>query len=120
MISKIDSDLKVLNHHVYEYRKGLRNLVLHTLPMTLRNRAEERLRREGIPYLVCPVSEHKVNIFFGAADCIEVVARFGSRKLNEFTAEEDFILGVMLGYDRLAQCRRYIRRRELSPKTVCC
>ncbi|MCD4669219.1 MAG: DUF2023 family protein [Actinomycetia bacterium] len=120
MNSKIDSDLKVLNHHVYEYRKGLRNLVLHTLPMTLRNRAEGRLRRDGIPYLVYPVSEHKVNVFFGAADCIEVVARFGSRKLNEFTAEEDFILGVMLGYDRLAQCRRYIRRRELSEKVVYC
>ncbi|NOQ22345.1 MAG: DUF2023 family protein [Candidatus Aegiribacteria sp.] len=48
MISRIDSDLKVLNHHVYEYRKGLRDLVLHTLPMTLKNHAEERLRREGI------------------------------------------------------------------------
>ena len=32
------------------------------------------------------------------------------RPLNALTAEEDFMLGTMLGYDREQQCRRYLTR----------
>ncbi|MCD4706319.1 MAG: DUF2023 family protein [Candidatus Sabulitectum sp.] len=80
--------MKVLNHHVYEYRKGLRNLVLHTIPMSLKVWAEARLERDSIPYIVCPVSNRKINLFFGEKDCVDVIASFGSKKLNEFTPEE--------------------------------
>lgn len=114
MLPESDNDLKVLNHHVYEYRKGLRNLVLHTIPMSLKVWAEARLERDSIPYIVRPVSNRKINLFFGEKDCVDVIASFGNKKLNEFTPEEDFILGIMLGYGRLAQCCRYLRRREMS------
>jgi len=32
--------------------------------------------------------------------------------LNNYTDEEDFILGIMLGYDRYKQCDRFIKRRN--------
>ena len=34
------------------------------------------------------------------------------RSLSDLTDEEDFILGVMLGYDRLKQCERYLKRKR--------
>ena len=32
--------------------------------------------------------------------------------LSNLTDEEDFILGTMLGYDRVKQCERYLRRKR--------
>jgi hypothetical protein len=32
--------------------------------------------------------------------------------LNELSDEQDFMLGVMLGYGRLVQCDRYLQRRS--------
>lgn len=101
--------MEVLSHHIYEYKKGLRNLVLHTLNAAYRQEAEEKLNHQEISYLIREVSPSKINIFFGAKECIEVIRQFGEKKLYEFTPEEDFILGTMLGYDRLQQCRRYMR-----------
>ncbi len=114
-----DGDLKILNHHIYEFRKGLRNLVLHTIPMWLLHWATERLQRDGISYVVRPVNPGKVNIFFGEEHCVNVIASFGEKPLNQYTPEEDFILGIMLGYGRLAQCARYLDRREKTSSGVC-
>jgi len=102
--------MTVLMHYIYEYKKGLRNLVLHTMSTTDRPQAEIRLQHQHIAYHVCVVSETKINIFFGAEQCVEVVRKFGDKRLNRFTPEEDFILGIMLGYDRLQQCNRYLQR----------
>ncbi|MBP1641066.1 MAG: hypothetical protein H6Q17_2649 [Bacteroidetes bacterium] len=104
--------MTVLMHHIYEYKKGLRNLVLHTMNAADRVQAERRLQHQHIDYLICPVSETKINIFFGAEACVAVVRHFGDKKLNRFTPEEDFILGIMLGYDRVRQCNRYLQRRQ--------
>jgi hypothetical protein len=41
-----------------------------------------------------------------------VIREIGDKKLNELTPEEDFILGIMLGYDRLRQCNRYLKQKE--------
>lgn len=101
--------MKVLLHHIYEYKKGLRNLVLHTLNASLRHQAEEKLIRQNIPYEIREVTPTKVNIFFGAEECVDVIRLIGDKPLNYFTPEEDYILGTMLGYDRLQQCRRYIK-----------
>jgi len=32
--------------------------------------------------------------------------------LSDLTDEEDFILGTMLGYDRVKQCERYLKRKR--------
>lgn len=103
--------MKVLCHHIYEYKKGLRNLVLHTLPSEFLEQAEDRLERHSIPYIIRKVNDRKINIFFGAMECVEVIAHFGDKPLHRFTPEEDFILGIMLGYSRTEQCKRYLKKQ---------
>lgn len=104
--------MKVLSHHIYEYKKGLRHLVLHTLDANLRFEAEAKLRQRNISYVIRQVTETKINIFFGDEACIEVIRAIGDKKLNEFTPEEDFILGIMLGYDSLKQCDRFLKLKQ--------
>lgn len=104
--------MKVLYHHIYEYKKGLRNLVLHTVGSSEIEEAEERLKKHNIDYIVHRVSENRYNIFFGSGVCVNVIKSFGNKKLDEFTLEEDFILGTMLGYDRVVQCKRYLELKQ--------
>lgn len=104
--------MKVLSHHVYEYKKGLRNLVLHTMNKRHLNAAKETLERNEIAYLIRNLGQNKINIFFGSKACVNVIEQFGYKSLSDFTPEEDFILGIMLGYDRLRQCDRYLERQQ--------
>ncbi|MDC7222110.1 MAG: DUF2023 family protein [Spirochaetales bacterium] len=102
--------MKVFNHHIYEYKKGLRSLVLHTLPSHLREQAERKLIQNQIPYIIRRVTSKKINIYFGEKACVDIVESFGDKPLTQFSDEEDFILGTMLGYCRLQQCERYLKR----------
>lgn len=104
--------MKVLCHHIYEYKKGLRNLVLHTMCSDDVAEAESRFKRYKIAYCLQRVTAKKVNVFFGKAQCVAIIEKFAHKSLNEFTHEEDFILGIMLGYDRMQQCERYIERTQ--------
>lgn len=106
--------MKVLHHHIYEYKKGLRHLVLHTLDASFQEEAEQKLQQRGINYIVRHVTPTKINLFFGDKDCVEVVREIGNKRLNEFSPEEDFILGTMLGYDRLQQCKRYLQQKQVK------
>jgi hypothetical protein len=107
---KMNNKTIVFNHHLYEYRKGLRNLILFTAQSEMEKYAVRKLEKHGISYLVYKVTESKVNIFFGDRACVDVLRGIGKRSLSSFSPEEDFILGIMLGYDRLQQCERYIGR----------
>ncbi|PID68821.1 MAG: hypothetical protein CR968_00860 [Flavobacteriia bacterium] len=102
----------LLSHHIYEYKKGLRNLVLHTASNKDLDKVIKKLDGCDIPYLVKFVSKQKVNVFFGDQVCLEIVKGFIHKKLTYLTPEEDFILGTMLGYNRLQQCNRYINRKD--------
>jgi len=108
------AEMKVLLHHVYEYNKGLRSLVLHTMSKSEQDKTEELLNRKGISYTLQLVNSQKINVFFGKEQCIKIVKSFGEKSLSYFTEEEDFILGIMLGYDRNQQYDRYIKRKEIS------
>lgn len=52
-----------------------------------------------------------MNIFFGNPDCVEVIKSFGNISLSDYTPEQDFILGIMLGYNSDIQCKRYLSKR---------
>lgn len=104
-------DLKVFHHHIYEYKKGLRELILTTEKITSQEYIESRLKKEKIAYLINKITDTKINVFFGSDVCIKVVERFNS-SLNKLTPEEDFILGTMLGYNKLQQCERYLRMKD--------
>ena len=101
-------DLQILIHHIYEYKKGVRNMVLHTLSSQERMAAESLLKKRGVYYLTEKVSEKKINIFFGNPECVKIIESFGKKSLKDHTPEQDFILGIMLGYDRNEQCKRYL------------
>ena len=105
-------DLKVFHHHIYEYKKGIRNLILTTEKSGYRDVIESRLTHDKIDFVVQEVNDKKINVFFGAKDCVDVVKTFVSKKLNELSPEQDFILGIMLGYDRLKQCGRYLKMKN--------
>jgi hypothetical protein len=99
---------------IYEYKKGVRRLALYTCPEVESEFCITKLKNSGISYLVSPACDEKVNIFFGDCPCISILESFGEKKLNKFDEKEDFILGVLLGYDLTKQCERYINLT--SPK----
>ena len=99
--------MQVFLHHIYEYQKGLRNLILHTLSKSFETQAIERLEKLKIPYFIQHVSDSKINLFFGNKNCVDIIRLFGNKPLNEYSPEEDFILGIMLGYGMIPQCARY-------------
>ncbi|MCM1266070.1 MAG: DUF2023 family protein [Candidatus Gastranaerophilales bacterium] len=105
------SDLRVFTHHIYEFKKGIRNLILTTEKAKHKETIENRLQREKIDYVVHDISNDKINVYFGAKPCVDVVKTFNP-KLNKLTPEQDFMLGIMLGYDRVKQCVRYLDFRK--------
>lgn len=101
--------MRVFNHHIYEYRKGLRNLILHTTSSANYFDIKSRLEKLNINYQIYVINDKAINIFFGDAECIEIIRRINKERLVEYTPEEDFILGTMLGYCRKQQCERYLK-----------
>ena len=85
------SDFKVMAHLIYEYKKGLRQLALITIQ---------------------EVDKDKINIFFGDSRCLRIIESFNQSSLSKLSDEQDFMLGIMLGYDRAQQCERYLSRTQ--------
>lgn len=115
------ADIRILTHHIYEYKKGLRLLALHTMNAMERSETERILERRAIPYFIQKVSQQKINVFLGNKQCIEVIKSFQEDSLTNYTAEQDFILGIMLGYDRERQCTRYLdfcRKQQIKRNSV--
>lgn len=109
------ADLRVFHHHIYEFKKGIRNLILTTEKSIYKEPIEKRLQSEGIDYIIHDVDKNKINVYFGAKQCVEVVKTFNPR-LNELTPEQDFMLGIMLGYDRVKQCERFLEYKKKNIK----
>ncbi len=106
--------ITIFNHHIYEYKKGLRRLVLYTGSAENREIMVERLEKNGISFHIVNVSLNKVNCFFGDLACINVIRSFGDKRLHQLSDHEDFILGTLLGYDLHQQCERYLNRLSIK------
>lgn len=104
--------MKVFNHHIYEYRKGLRNLILHTTATANYFDIKSRLEKLCIDYQIYVLNDKAINVFFGDRNCVEIIRKINKEKLVEYTPEEDFILGTMLGYCRKQQCERYLKLKS--------
>ena len=87
----IPGEIRIFLNHIYEFKKGVRNMVLYTMQ---------------------EVGTNKINLFFGKPECMEAMRHIIIRPLNQLSAEEDFILGAMLGYDLCQQCKRYCNKKE--------
>lgn len=64
MISSPDilpADLKVFLNHVYEYKKGVRRMVLYTVNRKYEDFATARLRSQHIDFLVQRASDTSIN-----------------------------------------------------------
>lgn len=108
----VPGEIKVLLNHIYEYKKGVRHLILHTLNKCYLPIAIKRLKSQGICYTVQEASEHAVNLYFGRPECVETIRLITTRPLNQLSPEEDFILGALLGYDLRMQCERFRKRKK--------
>ena len=104
-------EMKVLMNHIYEYKNGVRRMILFTCNRRFEDFSTSRLKRQGINFVVQPAGKENVNIYFGRKECLDAIRLFVTRPLNELSPEEDFILGAMLGYDICAQCERYCERK---------
>ena len=103
------ADLAVFRHHIYEYKTGIRNLFLTTEKSEYRDIIIDRLKREKIDYAIHELKNGNINVYFGAKPCVDVIRSFKNENLREFTPEQDFMLGIMLGYDRVKECERYLK-----------
>lgn len=117
-VSVMPIDMKVLMNHIYEFKKGVRKMVLFTFNKKYEDFALERLRRQNIDYIIQPVGNDRMNLFFGKKECMDAIRIMVTRPLNKLTPEEDFILGALLGYDICAQCERYCERKCRTYKTA--
>lgn len=108
--------MRVLMNHIYEYKKGVRHMILFTFNKKYEEMAIRRLEGQGINYLIQPVAGGRLNLYFGREECLNAIRMMVNRPLNELTPEEDFILGAMLGYDICAQCERYCERKQRCKK----
>lgn len=105
------TEMKVLANHIYEYHKGVRQMVLYTFNRRYTDVAVARLRSLGISYLLLPAGDNTVNLFFGRRECLDAISFVVDKPLSKLSPEEDFILGALLGYDLRMQCERFCKRK---------
>jgi len=110
----LPGELRIFLNHIYEFKKGVRNMVLYTMNKEHESFAVRRLENQHICYLKQEVSANKINLFFGKEECMKTIQLFINRPLNQLTPEEDFILGAMLGYDICKQCERFYGKKRLN------
>lgn len=105
-------EMKVFLNHIYEFKKGIRHMILYTMPCKHLEFTLFRLASQSIDYFIQPLKGGRVNLFFGRKECVKAIEMMVNRPLNELTPEQDFILGAVLGYDICGQCERYLERTE--------
>ncbi len=107
----VPADMMVLMNYIYEYQKGIRHLVLQTFNKKYEEFAIARLESQNINYIVRKGGDNSINLFFGREECLSAIRLIVDRPLSDLTPEEDFMLGVLLGYDIRMQCERYCDRK---------
>ncbi len=116
MIQKVPGELRVLSNHIYEYKKGVRNLVLYTFSKKYEKDIIKKLENQQIAYIRQDVNSRTINLFFGKPECLDLIRFIANRPLNTLSPEEDFMLGALLGYDLCKQCERYCSLKKKMPK----
>lgn len=118
--TRLPEDMKVLVNHIYEFKKGVRRMVLFTFNKRYEQFAVTRLQHQNISYVIQPVGNDRLNLFFGKKECLDAIRLMITKPLCQLTPEEDFILGAMLGYDICAQCERYCERKSRQTECSTC
>ena len=98
-----------------KYPKKFEEKYKELQPEKYKDTIENKLKKEKIDYVIHDIEKNKINVYFGEKPCVDVVKTFNP-KLNKLTPEQDFMLGIMLGYDKIKQCARYLDFRERFKK----
>lgn len=109
-------DMKVLMNHIYEYKKGVRQMILFTCNTRYEDFAVNRLKSQGIEYIIQRVGNSNINIFFGKKQCLDAIRIIVDKPLVRLSPEHDFIIGALLGYDICCQCERFCERKQREQK----
>lgn len=105
--------MQVFYHLIYEFKKGVRDMMLCTLPSETEHKVRSRLENNDICYMIQKLKNGNINVFFGKEECLTVACNICKNKpLNHLSPEEDFILGALLGYSISEQCQRYCKRQK--------
>ena len=67
--TRLPEDMKVLVNHIYEFKKGVRRMVLFTFNKRYEQFAVTRLQHQNISYVIQPVGNDRLNLFFGKKEC---------------------------------------------------
>ena len=65
-MTDVPIEMKVLMNHIYEYQKGVRQMVLYTFNRRYAAYAIKRLEHRGINYVMHPAGADTVNLFLVA------------------------------------------------------
>lgn len=80
--------MKVLTNHIYEYKKGVRRMVLFTFNKKYEDFAIHRLKSQNIKFVIQPVGNDRLNLYFGREECLNAIRMIVTRSLNHLTPEE--------------------------------
>ena len=60
----IPGEIRIFLNHIYEFKKGVRNMVLYTMSREHEEFAIRRLKNQKISYMIQEVGTNKINLFF--------------------------------------------------------
>lgn len=106
--------MELFKNLIYEYKKGVRDLALYTCKVEQSKKYITILKLTKTPYKIQKLPQNKCNIFFGNEKCLDILNTFSSQTLDKITPQEDFILGIMLGYSRNEQYTRFLNKINQS------
>ena len=104
---------EVLNFYIYEIKKGTKPMALMSVAKEDTRKCLDKITKNELFSYVSEI-DGKNNIFFGKKECVEIVSTF-PKELSKLSPQQDFILGTMLGYNRIEQCRRYLNKLNYTP-----
>ncbi len=59
----IPGEIRIFLNHIYEFKKGVRNMVLYTMSREHEEFAIRRLKNQNISYMIQEVGTNKINLF---------------------------------------------------------
>ena len=79
----IPGEIRIFLNHIYEFKKGVRNMVLYTMSKEHEEFAIRRLKNQKISYMIQEVGTNKINLFFGKPECMEAMRHHSPLKSTD-------------------------------------
>ena len=93
----IPGEIRIFLNHIYEFKKGVRNMVLYTMSREHEEFAIRRLKNQKISYMIQEVGTNKINLFFGKPECMEAMRSYHHSPLESTVCRRGLHLGSHAG-----------------------